>query len=264
MPNFEDDSLEAMNKLNDNLSEVKDMIERMTEMAKGGCLAKESHQKQSNCYDDEMLASIYSKEYEMNYKCYYYVQKNQCMRRDYMVVIEKNGGYNLIGNNGLLLFLSKVYAGGFECRKDIIYNPKKYKDYIMDKIHENWRTLIEVRFGFGTGIVISQNDVAKIFNTTMHEVREIEERSVYRIKKTSIRRARHDRQGQIIREKEDKLLSLGDEKYDIVQIEPISCELVDFMEKHKICNLKELDNHDCLLNKYGLKEEADRFYDFIN
>lgn len=251
-----DDCAEALNQLSNTLGKFVDILENLNEMGKMGYLSNRNLNLQICSDYEEKSNTIFDRQFVMNQEHYEHVLKYHYKRSFYMVIINASGEILFEKNNGLLLLLSKVYRGGFLCKENIVSNSDIYKEYILDKIWQNWREIINVRFGLESGVVVSQNDITRVFSLSMNEVRKIEKMSIHRVRRCLEKVIRKKSNGRIERERKNILLTIGEKESKEIRIEPISCKLVDFMKKREISNLKEIDSYMGQLSQYGLLDEA--------
>ena len=168
--NIADDYMKSMNELCRSLEKLTSTLETMTYMAENGLLQP----KQTVEYKEE-CPDIFEKKYGINQEYYEHTLERINPRRFYMMALKnKNEIFSLKKNDGMLLFLSKIYRGGFECKEDLLLEPSCYAEYLIDSIRENWRDIIVLRFGLNGKMVLPQERIANVFCTSMGEIRNIE------------------------------------------------------------------------------------------
>lgn len=252
--NIADDYMKSMNELCGSLEKLTSTLETMTYMAENGLLQP----KQTVEYKEES-PDIFEKKYGINQEYYEHTLERINPRRFYMMALKnKNEIFSLKKNDGMLLFLSKIYMGGFECKEDLLLEPSCYVEYLIDSITENWRDIIVLRFGLNGKMVLPQESIANVFCTSMGEIRNIESKCVYKLRRQLIKFRRCRINGVVERSKENLLLSITDKESEILRVEPISCKLADIIQKYEIRTIYDLKNMEDINQKFGLTEEVNK------
>lgn len=257
MNNPVDELSEEMKKLCNSLEKLTNMINAFS------CAVDQGVGKEKTLNILEKQENIYDKQFVLNTMHYENVMTYHRERRFYMVALKDNEIFSFEKNNGLLLLLNKVYRGGFDCKEDILFNSSCYVDYIVKCIQDNWKEIIKIRFGLDGGIVLSQDEIKRVFCTSLSEVRDIECRCINRLRR-QLKRVRHLKgEGRHERKVENVLLTISDYQCDLIRIEPVSCKLVDLMNKNKLETFRDLESNYELLKKYGVEEETIKLLNYI-
>lgn len=253
----------SVDELSEEMKKLCNSLENLTNMINAFSYAVDRVGKEKTFNILENQENIYNKQFVLNTMHYENVMTYHRERRFYMVALKDNEIFSIEKNNGLLLLLSKVYRGGFNCKEDILFNPSCYVDYIVNCIEDNWKEIIKIRFGLDGKIVLSQDEIRRVFCTSLSEVRDIEYRCTNRLRRI-LKRVRYLRaEGRRERKVENILLSISDYQCDIIRIEPVSCKLVDLMTKNKLETFRDLESNYELLKKYGVEEDVIKLLNYI-